>query len=217
MGQTVQDFTRVYESYLAAVKSGDFRAVSALSSQELRNEIKTPDDQQEYMMMAKYMAPESYETLFLTMADGGRTAELQVIMTVRLPEEIRKEQNLPPTQRAEVILKFVKEGGQWKWGGSMVLGDPDQRARPKDLVMGERKDYKEDSDMQMSGQVLHVEKQAGGTVFVVRVLDEEIATFVAAAQVSAKFVPGCVLVFRGAEHKSEPLKFWADEVELDQR
>ena len=217
MGQTVQDFARVYDSYLAAVKSGDFRAVSAMLSQELRNEIKTPDDQQEYIMMAKYMAPESYETLFLTMANGGRTAELQAIITVRLPEEVRKEQKLPPTQRAEVILKFVKEGGQWKWGGSTILGDPDKRARPKDLIMGARNDYKEGSNTQMSGQVQHLEKQATGTVFVVRVLDEEIATFVAAAQVSAEFVPGCILVFRGAEHKSDKLKFWADEVKLDQR
>ncbi len=217
MAQTAQDFTKIYDSYLAAVKSGDFKAVSAFFSKELLDQIKTPDDQQEYMMMAKFMAPESYETLFLTMADGGRTAELQVIVTVRLPEEVQKEQDLPPLQRAELILKFVKEGSEWKWYGPTILGDPDQRARPKDLKMGARSDYNADQDMQLGGQVLRLEKQAAGTVFVLRVLDEEIAAFVPAAKVSPEFVPGAVLTLQGAEHKSEKLKFWADEAELYQR
>jgi hypothetical protein len=212
MGQTAQDFTRLYDSYLAAVRSGDFRVVSAMFTQELRAEIKTPEDQQEYMMMAKYMAPESYETLFLTMADGGRKAELQVVITVRVPEEIQKQEKIAAIQRAELILNFVKEDGQWKWGAPTILGDPDQRARPKDLNMGVRSDYRDGSNMQLSGQVLRVEKQAAGTVFVTRVLDEEIAAFVPAAKVSGEFAAGCVLVFQGAEHKSDKLKFWADEV-----
>ena len=56
MGQTVQDFTKIYDTYLAAVRSGDYRKVPAFFSQELHKEIKTPDDQQEYLMFAKMLA-----------------------------------------------------------------------------------------------------------------------------------------------------------------
>ena len=216
MGQTVQDFARIYDSYLAAVKSGSFREVSALFSQELRKEIKTPDDQKEYMMMAKMLVPVSYDTLFLTMTDGGQKAELQVVTTVKVPEEVQKQQKLPPTQHLELILSFVKEGGQWKWGGPTILGDPDKRARPKDLKMGSRSDYK-NSNTEMGGQILRLEKQSAGTVFVIRVVDEEIAAFVPAAKVSGEFVPGRILALRGAEHKSDKLKFWADEASLQER
>jgi hypothetical protein len=59
MGQTIQDFTRIYDAYLAGVKSGQFRKVSTLLSQELRSEIKTKEDQKEFMRMANYMVWEA--------------------------------------------------------------------------------------------------------------------------------------------------------------
>ena len=217
MGQTIQDFTRIYDAYLAGVKSGEFRKVSTLFSQELRNEIKTKEDQQEFMRMANYMVAESYEPLFFTMIEGGRKAELQVVITIKVPEDVQKERKLPPTQRMELILCFVKEDDQWKWGWPTILGDPDNRSRPKDLKMGSRNDYKPGSNTQMGGQVLHMDKQADGTVYTIRVLNEEIATFVPSAKVSSEFVPGCILILRGAEHQSDKLKFWADEASLHQR
>ena len=217
MGQTMQDFTHIYDAYLAAVKKGTFREVAALFSQNLKKEIKTSDDQQEFMMMAKFMVPASYEPVYLSMTNGGQKVELQVIATLNVPEDVQKERKLPPTQRLELILNFVKEGGQWKWDGPTILGDPDKRARPKDLQMGSRSDYKEGSNMQMGGQILRLEKQAAGTVYVIRVLDEEIAAFVPAAQVSSEFLPGRVLMLRGGENKSDKLKFWAEEASLHQQ
>ncbi len=217
VGQTVQDFTRLYDAYLAAVKSGSFAKVTALGSRGFRDQLRDPDEQKRFMTIAQLMAPASYETLFLTMSNGGQKAELQVVTTIQVPEDVQKEQKLPPTQRLELILTFLKEGGQWKWDGPTILGDPDKRARPKDLKMGARSDYQEGSDTQMGGQILRLEKQAEGTVYVIRVLDEEIAAFVPAANVSAEFVTGRVLMLRGAAHKSEKLKFWADEASLQKQ
>jgi hypothetical protein len=217
MAQTVQDFTQIYDSYLAAVRSGNFTTVSAFFSKELRSQLTSPEDQKEYMMMANYMAPVSYETLFLTATAGGQKAELQVITTIKIPDDMQKARNLPPTQRLELILGFVKEAGNWKWDGPTILGDPDKRARPKDLQMGSRGDYKEGTSTQMGGQVLRVEKQSAGTVLVIRVLDEEIAAFLPASIVNAQFAPGRILVLRGAEHKSDKVKFWAEEAALHQR
>jgi len=48
MGQTIQDFTRIYDTYIAGVKSGEFRKISTLLSQELRSGIKNKEDQQEF-------------------------------------------------------------------------------------------------------------------------------------------------------------------------
>ena len=151
------------------------------------------------------------------MTEGGQKAKLQVVITAKTPEEVLKQQKLPPAQRAELILKFVKEGDQWKWGPPTILGNPDERARPKDFVMGSRSDYKGSSNMKVAVQILRIEKQSAGTVFLIRVLDEEIAAFVPAAKLSSEFVPGSVLVLQGAEHKSHRLKHWADEASLHQR
>ena len=159
MGQTAQEFTKIYDSYLDAVRTKDYRRVLPLLSAELRQQLKAPDDQKEFMLMQNYIAPASYETLFLTMSGGGQKAELQVIATIKVPEDVQRKQKLPPTQHLELLLKFVKEGGDWKWDGPTILGDPDQRARPKDLKMGARTDYKVGSNMQVGGQILRLEKQ----------------------------------------------------------
>jgi hypothetical protein len=217
MGQTMQDFTRIYDKYVAAVRKGSFGEVSALFSQEMKKELDSKEDQERFMTFAKFMAPASYEPQFLTLLDGGQKAELQVVATLNVPEDIQKERNLPPTQRLELTLNFVKEGGQWKWDMPTIHGDPDKRARPKDLKMGSRSEYKEGSNMEMGGQILRLEKQASGTVYVIRVLDEEIAVFIPAAIVSGEFVPGSVLQVHGAENKSDKLKFWADEAALLKR
>jgi hypothetical protein len=217
MAETIQDFTKIYDSYLAAVKTGGYREVSAFLSREMLQDIKSADDKEEFLLMAKYMAPVSYETRSMTLSDGGRKAEVEALITVQLPEEIRKEQNLPPVQRAEVLLRFVKEGGQWKMGPPLILGDPDQRARPKDLDMGSQADYEYRPNLQVGGTILSMEKQAAGTVFLIRVVDEEIAAMVPAAMVSSEFLPGRILVLRGGEHKSDKLKFWAGEASLHQQ
>jgi hypothetical protein len=214
MAQTAQDFTRIYDSYLAAIKTGSYRQTSAFLSAETRGELKTGEDQATYMEMMKQMAPIRYETVSLTMSEDGKRADVDLIVTLSIPEEVQKQRNLPPTQRAETILKFVKEAGQWKMDPPLMLGDPDKRARPKDLNMGTRADYAEGSNTEVGGPILRMEKQAAGTVFVLRSIDEETAVFVPAAKVSAEFVPGRILVVHGAEHKTEKLKVWADDAAL---
>jgi len=216
VAETIQDFTKIYDSYLAAVKNGDYREVSAFLSGEMLEEIKAPEDQEEFLLMAKYMAPVSYETGSLAISDGGRKAEVGLLITVELPEEVWKEQDLPPVQRAEVLLRFVKEGSQWKMGPPLILGDPDQRARPENLDMGSQADYEHRPNLELSGAILSLEKQEAGTVFLLRVVDEEIAAMVPAAMVSSEFVPGRVLVLRGGVHTTEKLKFWAGEASLYQ-
>ena|SRR5271165_1143875 len=214
LAQTAKDFTGIYDSYLAAVKSGSYSKVSTFLSAEVRDQIKTPELQAEYMEMMKQMAPVRYETEFVNVSKDGQTADVDLIVTFAVPEQVQKEQKLPPTQRGEMSLKFVKEAGQWKMGPPLLMGDPDKRARPKDLNMGSRADYAEGANTELGGTILKTEKQSAGTVYVLRLPGEEDAVFVPSAKVSDAFVPGSILVVHGAANKTDKLKLWAEDAAL---
>ena len=161
--QTAPDFTKIYDSYLAAVKAGSYSQASPLLSKEVHDQLPTPAVQAEYMEMVKQMAPIHYEVESVNVAKDGQSADVNLIVTIAVPAEIQKQEKLPPTQRAEEVLRFVKEGGQWKMGPPLLLGDPDKRARPKDLNMGSRADYAEGNNTEVGGPILKVDKQAAGT------------------------------------------------------
>jgi hypothetical protein len=67
----------------------------------------------------------------------------------------------------------------------------------------------------VGGIILRTEKQDAGSVYVVRVVDEEDAVFVPAALVSADFVTGKVISFHAAQNANEPLKYWAESAKLE--
>jgi len=214
--QSIQDLTKIYDSYLAAVKAGSYRQASPYLSKEVRDEVPTPDAQGRYIEMVKQLVPIRYETEFVNLSKDGQAADVTIIATIPVPEEIQKQEKLPPTQRTEMILKFVKEAGQWKMGPPLLLADPDKRERPKDLNMGTRADYAEGANTEVGGVILRNEKQASGTVYVLRLSDQEIAVFVPAAKASSAFVPGSILVVHGGENKNDKLKVWAEDASLYQ-
>ena len=214
MAQSAQDFTTIYDSFLAAVKSGKYSQVEPFLSSGVRHDLPTANERAEYMEMVRQMAPIKYETEFASVAKDGKSAEVNLIETLSVPEEVQKQQKLPPTQRAEVILKFLKEGGQWKLDAPLFLGDPDKRERPRDLNMGTRADYAEGNNTEVGGAILRLEKQAAGTVYVLRLPDQEIGVFVPAAKVSDDFTPGSILTIHGAQNKSDKLKVWAEDAAL---
>lgn len=216
VGQTAQEFTKIYDSYLAAIKTGDYSQVAPFLSADVRESLGTPADQAEYVEMLKQAEVVQYETQYVNVSQDGQKAAMDVIATMAVPEQAQKEQKLPPTRRAEILLRFVKEGGQWKMGSPTLLGDPDQLARPADLNMGSRADYAEGASTEVGGPILKMEKQAAGTVYLLRQPNQEIAVFVPAAKVSTAFVPGSILVVHGAENKTDKLKIWAENAQLYQ-
>ena len=82
--------------------------------------------------------------------------------------------------------------------------------------MGTRSDYADGENTEVGGPILKVEKQAAGSVFLLRVTDEEVAVFVPADKVADTFVPGSILVVHGAMNKSDKLKMWAEDAALYQ-
>ena len=101
-------------------------------------------------------------------------------------------------------------------GAVVPFNDRQGAARPEDLNMGMQSDYEYRPDLELSGAILSLEKQEAGTVYLLRVVDEEVAAMVPAPMVSSEFVPGRILVLRGGVHMTEDFKFWAGEVSLYQ-
>jgi hypothetical protein len=67
----------------------------------------------------------------------------------------------------------------------------------------------------MGGVILRAEKQEAGTVYVIRVVDEEDAVYVQADMVSPDFVTGKVVSFHAAQNANDPLKYWAESAKLE--
>jgi hypothetical protein len=49
------------------------------------------------MEMVKQMAHTGYETEFVNVSKDGQTADVTLIVTVAVPEQVQNEQNLLPT------------------------------------------------------------------------------------------------------------------------
>ena len=131
MAQTVEDFIRIYDSYLAAVKSDDYRRVSSFLSTATLTGINTPEKQADFMKNMKQLRPVRYRTASLTISEDGQSAELQLsgrcdywdgqTRPLTASEEADLRRNPPDTQGCYLPLRFVKDSGRWKLQGPLVL------------------------------------------------------------------------------------------------
>ena len=163
------------------------------------------------------MAPDGNDAPTITPA-GGEKVLLHVMARKNVPPEIQMQQQLPPVMRTPMVIEFAREGAQWRMGPPTFAAAPQAAAkeprRPRDLQMGARADYQDGTNTELGGPVVRVEKQPAGTVYVIRVLDDEVAAFVPARLVEPAFGPGKILVLRGASHKQDGQKFWAEQAKL---
>jgi hypothetical protein len=222
MAQSAADLTQVFDQYLAALKANDFQRVTAvyqsLFKQQVLTEYGAAGKQAIFLAAIAEMAPDSYEAATVSPSEGQKVL-LRITAKKSVPPEIQKQQNLPPVMAMPMVIEFAREGGRWKmgppaFGESPQSGEP---RRPKDLKMGARTDYKEGAASELGGPVVRAEKQAAGTVYVIRVADDEVAAFVPARLVQPVFAVGKILVMRGAAHKVDTQKFWAEDARLHQQ
>jgi hypothetical protein len=206
--------------------------------------------------------PNPYEVRFVQLSKDGKKARMVMVGVIPPVEEVQRANKLPakrkrekdmspeelydyysytpfqPPRKVRDAVVFAEEAGVWKMGQQTLDGEPEDNARPKDLNMGQRGNYSDEANTDLRWEIQRVEKQAAGTVYVVRVvdkstpsgvqwspglqsfvytlrvLDEEDAVFVPAAHVSSDFVSSAILSCRAAKHKKDPLKYWAESVEL---
>ena len=220
-GQTDDTFRKTYDAYIAGLKAKDFQAIVKLRTADQQKELTEgvpPGRDAAYhaafFEQSLQVMPVSYEVRFVKLAKDGSHARMVVVGMVPVPVEAQKEANLPPEQKVRVTVAFAKEGGAWKMGEFTFGSEAEDSARPKDLKMGQRGDYSGAANTDIGGEIQRVEKQAAGTVYVIRVVDEEDAVFVPAAHVAADFVVGAIVSFHAAKHEKDPLKYWAESAAL---
>jgi hypothetical protein len=217
-GQSNDSFRKTFDACIAALKAKHFEEVTGLMTAEARkaiNEQFPPSKHTEFFANVLETMPTSYEVESVGVSKDGKTALMLLVGMVPVPREERQSQKLPAVQKQEISVEFAKEDGVWKIGPIQFGSDPDQRPRPKDLKMGVRGDYSEQVNTQIGGVILRMEKQEVGTVYVIRVVDEEDAVFVPAALVTSDFVTGVVICFSAAKSETDPLKYWAKSAQLE--
>ena len=131
MAQTVRDFTKIYDTYLVAVKSGNYREVSSFLSAETLTEINTSEKQAAFLEQMKQLSPVRYRTASLAISEERQSAELGLYgrcddwdgetRPLTASEEAELRRNPPKTQGCYLPLRFVKEAGGWKLQGPLVM------------------------------------------------------------------------------------------------
>jgi hypothetical protein len=116
----------------------------------------------------------------------------------------------------EVVIPFKKEKGKWKMVHITPLGDPSQIKRPKDLAYNEKDADTSVTSASVAGRIVKFEFKPDHTLFIVRVMDEEIAVFLPpkatlekAGVVFDDLAPWKMREFTGFPHKKDKLKFFA--------
>ncbi|MGA2653079.1 MAG: hypothetical protein ABSF28_21365 [Terracidiphilus sp.] len=177
-----------------------------------------PSQHTPFFLNAMMMVPSSYEVGSVSESKDGKSASLVMVAVLPpMPPEFRDQKDSDGPRKRELTVAFTREAGLWKIAiASQSVGDdPDKRLRPEDLIMGLRSDYSSGAKTDMGGVILRAEKQDAGTVYVIRVVDEEDAVFVPSELVSADFVTGKVISFHAAQNANDPLKYWAESAKLE--
>jgi hypothetical protein len=220
-GQSEETFRKIYDAYIAGLKAKDFQAIVKLRTADQQKELtegvppaRVAAYQAGLFEQSLQLMPASYQVRFVKLSKDGNHASMVLVGMIPVPAEVQKEEHLPPEQQVRVTIEFAKEAGAWKMGDFRFGSEPEDNARPKNLNMGQRGDYSGAVNTEIGGEIQRIEKQAAGTVYVIRVVDEEDAVFVPAAHVSPSFVPGAVVSFHASKHGKDPLKYWAQSAEL---
>jgi hypothetical protein len=98
----------------------------------MRGELRTRREQADYMERMKLLAPIRYQTVSVTMSEGGQSAEVDLsgryaevgpTRPLTAAEKMQLKQNPPQTQGSYLVLRFVRESGQWKMEPPQLLGE----------------------------------------------------------------------------------------------
>jgi hypothetical protein len=219
---TAESLRKTFDACNDAVKAKNFQGVLSQMSSPMHKQIAAmiqPSQRTPFFFNAMLSVPISYNVESVSPGKDGKSASMTLMaMLPPLPldmQENEKTQTPGQPRKREQTVAFVLEGGVWKISSIDTGINPDQRPRPKDLKMGQRADYSAEVSTDMGGVILRMEKQDAGTVYVIRILDEEDAVFVPAEHVSSNFVTGVVISFHAAQNQSDPLKYWAQSAKLE--
>jgi hypothetical protein len=212
--QDTKEVMKVYDAYLAAVKSGNADRIlgyySAQQQQDIGKSITKKDQRKDFIMMARFILPESYEVKHSVWSRDGKKANIYIEAQLpALPEFNRGRTSM------EAMLRFVKENSGWKIDIITPLADLGKIRRSKDLSYNEDEANREQK-MNIGGRIVFSEYKDNYTIAMLRVMETEVAVFLPPRKVLLEagvlpddLKPWGMYEFDGNPHKSDDLKFFA--------
>jgi hypothetical protein len=203
-----------YSHYLDAARSGNFDALLAAKSNEVKKEIqqhlKTKKDRGLFLEWEKFQVPDSFFVQHVDSDSSKNEAYLYILSNFSASEKFGREKG-----RREMQLTFRKEHNEWKLHLSLALADPDKVSHPADLMM-DTTQIDEDQEAEIGGRIIKTEYFPAYTVVILRVVDEDIAAFLPSKAELLKenfnfheLDEWNIYVFTGHPHKTDKAKFFA--------
>lgn len=212
--QDLKEVMKVYDSYLAAVKTGKADKIlvyySAQQQKDIRKSITKKDQREDFIMMARFMLPESYEAKHSVWSKDDKKATIYIEAQLpAIPEFNRDRASM------EAMIRFVNEKSGWKLDVITPLMDLGKIRRPSDLSYNKDEANRE-REMNIGGRIVSVEYKDNYTIVMLRVMEQEVAVFLPPRKVLLEagvlldeLKPWKLREFDGNPHKSDDLKFFA--------
>jgi hypothetical protein len=159
--------------------------------------------------MLRGMTPDSFEVMHLEA--GEEAADLLIVGSKKMPFG----PDAGKIKRIEIEVAFAKEGGQWRIGVPTFLMDPDAVKRLTNIAYEPIENYDQDREIDLGGRIVRAALEAGHTLVVIRMLDEEQALYLPNRAELEKYGfdvellrPFATVSASGHPHKTNTSKIW---------
>lgn len=224
------ELLKIYESFNAAVKKGDFKAAMATRDQESRasieKQLKTEKQRKDFIAQNRAMLPTKLEVQEGEVVGGGDTAELQTVATLLAPRHVRGKNGVPADGIVQqpVSLEFKREGGAWKYVGPTFRMSPAQVVKCDENVPETEAAFDDESNLSIGGLIKRVKFADTYTAIVVDVVGEENClylpnkAFLQKAGLDTDLIePRAMLEAEAYKHKSDRQKAWVTGMNVTKR
>ena len=212
--QNIKEVIKVYDAYIAAVKTGKADKIlvyySAQQQKDIRKSITKKDQREDFVMMARLMLPESYEVKHAVWSKDGKKANIYIEAQLPALSEVNRGRI-----GMEAMLRFIKEKSGWKLNVITPLADLGKIRRPNDLSYNKDEANRE-RKMNIGGRIVFSEYKDDYTIIMLRVMETDVAVFLPPQKVLLEegvlleeLQPWRLHEFDGNPHKSDDLKFFA--------
>ena len=213
----------IYDRWSGALTAGKLADAAAVSASELRKQIaeamKSRDDAEGLTEMAREMRPDKIDIEHGSIAQDGAHATIMVLASKTIPANAQMPPDGPKpgsTVHSEITLKFVLEGGAWRFVEQDFGADPAQAKACRDQDNEKLAEYNQGRTENSGGAIRRVEFKPDHTLVVFRVLDEDNCAILPPKDQIAKggadpnaLVPFAVIEVDGYPHRSDKQRVWA--------
>jgi hypothetical protein len=224
------ELLKIYESFNAAVRKGDFKAAIATRDRESRASIekhlRTEKQRKDFIAQNRAMLPTRLEVQEGEVIGGGDAAELQAVATLLAPRHVRGKNGVPADGIVQqpVSLEFKREGGAWRYVGPTFRMAPSQIVKCDENVPESEAAFDDNSNLSLGGLIKRVKFADAYTAIVIDVVGEENClylpnkAFLQKAGLNTDLLePRAMLEAEGYKHKTDRQKAWVTGMNVTKR